>query len=129
MTITIGLKGTREFIVEEKHTAYHLGSGGVLVFSTPSMVSLMEGASVNAIDPLLPQGQMSVGIEISAKHLAATPIGKRVWAEAEVVGIEKRRVLFTIKAWDEYELIGEATHTRFIIDLDRYTQRLQEKGG
>ncbi|HRF97393.1 MAG TPA: hypothetical protein PLZ51_19425, partial [Aggregatilineales bacterium] len=63
MTITIGLKGKREFIVEEKHTAYHLGSGGVHVFSTPSMVSLMEGASVNAIDPLLPEGQMSVGVD------------------------------------------------------------------
>jgi predicted thioesterase len=129
MTITIGLKGKREFIVEEKHTAYHLGSGGVHVFSTPSMVSLMEGASVNAIDPLLPEGQMSVGVDISAKHLAATPLGKLVRAEAEVVGVEKRRVMFVIKAWDEHELIGEATHTRFIIDLDRYTQRLKEKGG
>lgn len=127
MSITVGLKGERAFVVEEKHTAYHLGSGGVHVFSTPSMVSLMEGAAVNAIDPLLPEGQMSVGIEISAKHLAATPIGKRVRAEAEVVSVDKRRVMFTIKAWDEHELIGEATHTRFIIDLDRYTQRLDEK--
>jgi predicted thioesterase len=127
MSITIGLKGERTFIVEEKHTAYHLGSGGVHVFSTPSMVSLMEGAAVNAIDPLLPEGQMSVGIEISAKHLAATPIGKRVRAEAEVVGVDKRRVMFVIRAWDEHELIGEATHTRFIIDLDRYIQRLNEK--
>ena len=127
MSITVGLKGERAFVVEEKHTAYHLGSGGVHVFSTPSMVSLMEGAAVNAIDPLLPEGQMSVGIEISAKHLAATPIGKRVRAEAEVIDVDKRRVMFTIKAWDEHELIGEATHTRFIIDLDRYTQRLDEK--
>ncbi|PJF29036.1 MAG: thioesterase [Phototrophicales bacterium] len=127
MSITIGLKGERTFIVEEKHTAYHLGSGGVHVFSTPSMVSLMEGAAVNAIDPLLPEGQMSVGIEISAKHLAATPIGKRVRAEAEVIGVDKRRVMFVIQAWDEHELIGEATHTRFIIDLDRYIQRLNEK--
>lgn len=127
MSITIGLKGERTFIVEEKHTAYHLGSGGVHVFSTPSMVSLMEGAAVNAIDPLLPEGQMSVGIEISAKHLAATPIGKRVRAQAEVVGVDKRRVMFVIQAWDEHELIGEATHTRFIIDLDRYIQRLNEK--
>ncbi|MCL4254245.1 MAG: thioesterase family protein [Anaerolineae bacterium] len=127
MSITVGLKGERAFVVEEKHTAYHLGSGGVHVFSTPSMVSLMEGAAVNAIDPFLPEGQMSVGIEISAKHLAATPIGKRVRAEAEVIGVDKRRVMFTIKAWDEHELIGEATHTRFIIDLDRYTQRLDEK--
>lgn len=127
MSITIGLKGERTFIVEEKHTAYHLGSGGVHVFSTPSMVSLMEGAAVNAIDHLLPAGQMSVGIEISVKHLAATPMGKRVRAEAEVVGVDKRRVMFVIKAWDEHELIGEATHTRFIIDLDRYTQRLDEK--
>lgn len=127
MSITVGLKGERAFVVEEKHTAYHLGSGGVHVFSTPSMMSLMEGAAVNAIDPFLPEGQMSVGIEISAKHFAATPIGKRVRAEAEVIGVDKRRVMFTIKAWDEHELIGEATHTRFIIDLDRYTQRLDEK--
>lgn len=125
--ITIGTKGTLETTVTADKTARHLGSGGIDVFATPAMVALMEGAAVAAIDPLLPDGQSSVGIDISVKHLAATPLGKNVRAEAEVTGIDRRKVMFTVRAWDEHELIGEGEHTRFVIDLDRYVERLKQK--
>lgn len=125
--ITPGLQGTRETTVSTEQTARHLGSGGIDVFATPAMISLMEGAAVNAIDPMLRDGQASVGIEVNVKHLAATPQGKHVRAEAEVTEVDRRKVFFTVRAYDEHELIGEGTHVRFVIDLDKYNARLQEK--
>lgn len=125
--IVEGVTGTLETTVTQEQTARHLGSGGVDVFATPAMVALMEGAAVRAIDPLLDEGQMSVGTEVNITHLAATPMGAQVKAEAVVTGRDRRKVFFTIKAWDEQELIGEGTHTRFVIDLDRYVARLEEK--
>ncbi|CAG0978449.1 MAG: thioesterase family protein [Anaerolineae bacterium] len=125
--IELGIKGTRMITVTEDVTARHLGSGGVKVFATPAMILLMEGAAVNAIDALLPEGQASVGIEVSVKHLAATPIGFQVRAEAEVISVEGRKVLFKVTAWDDQELIGEGTHTRFVIDKARYFARIEEK--
>ena len=125
--ITIGLKGELTTTVTTEQTARHLGSGGIDVFATPAMVALMEGAAVDAIDKYLADGQASVGIDVHIQHLAATPLGKSVRAEAEVTAVDRRKVTFSVKAWDEHELIGEGTHVRFVIDLDRYTQRLEEK--
>ncbi|MFW5691134.1 MAG: thioesterase family protein [Chloroflexota bacterium] len=125
--ITPGLKGQQQTTVTEDTTARHLGSGGIDVFATPAMIALMEGAAVDAIDKLLPDGQASVGIELNVKHLAATPLGKSVRAEAEVTEVDRRKITFTVRAYDEVELIGEGTHTRFVIDLERYTARLDEK--
>ena len=126
-TITIGLKGQLATTVTAEQTARHLGSGGIDVFATPAMVALMEGAAVDAIDKHLAEGQASVGIDVHIQHLAATPLGKSVRAEAEVTAVDRRKVTFNVKAWDEHELIGEGTHVRFVIDLDRYTQRLKDK--
>lgn len=126
--IKIGLTGRQETVVTAEQTARHLGSGGVDVFATPAMVSLMEFAALNAIDPLLSEGKMSVGVVVNIEHLAATPIGKKVWAEAEVIAVDRRRVTFTVKAYDEHELIGQGTHVRFVIDLERYVERLGAKG-
>lgn len=128
-SIQIGQTGTMQTTVTADQTARHLGSGGVDVFATPAMIALMEGAAVNAIDPLLPAGQQSVGIDVHVRHLAATPMGQPVRAEASVTAIDRRKVSFTVKAWDAHELIGEGTHTRFVIDLDRYRARLAEKLG
>jgi predicted thioesterase len=107
--------------------ARHLGSGGIDVYATPSMIALMEGAAVAASDHLLPEGQASVGISLEVKHLAATPRGKKVRAQAEVIGVEGRLVEFTVQAWDEHELIGEGLHTRFVIDIDRFLHNLEKK--
>lgn len=127
MTIEIGLTGEMSTVVVDGLTARHLGSGGVDVYATPAMISLMEGAAVNAIDPMLPEGQSSVGIEIHVKHLAATPKGQKVRAKVEVIDVDRRKVTFKIQAWDEVELIGEGEHIRFIIDEDRYYERLKQK--
>jgi fluoroacetyl-CoA thioesterase len=122
-----GIIGEHAATVTPALTATHLGSGGVEVFSTPSMVALMERAAVAAIDHLLPEGQASVGTALDIKHLSATPVGHAVRAQAEVTAVEGRTVRFAVRAWDEDELIGEGTHTRFVIDVARFWERVQGK--
>ena len=122
-----GLVGKSELTVEETHTARHLGSGGVEVLATPVMVALMEDAARSSVDSKLEQGQMSVGVNLNVSHLAATPVGMRVTARAELVAVEGRRLTFTVEAHDEREKIGEGTHIRAIINLDRFMDRLHEK--
>lgn len=122
-----GLVGKSELTVEETHTASHLGSGGVEVLATPVMIALMEDAARSSVDSKLDQGQMSVGVNLNVSHLAATPVGMRVTARAELVAVEGRRLTFTVEAHDEREKIGEGTHIRAIINLDRFMDRLHEK--
>jgi predicted thioesterase len=126
-TIQPGLTGEKTVTVTESLTAQHLGSGGLLVYATPAMIALMEAAAVTAIDHLLQEGQASVGTSLNVKHLAATPLGQTVRARAEVTAVEGRHVTFTVQAWDEHELIGEGTHTRVVIDVARFTERIQRK--
>lgn len=126
-TIRSGLIGERATVVDEGLTASHLGSGGIDVYATPAMLALMEAAAVAAIDPLLPEGQASVGISVEVRHLAATPLGHRVRARAEVTEVVGKRVTFMVQAWDEAELIGEGTHTRYVIDTARFLERVQAK--
>lgn len=128
-TLQPGLTGEQATTVTEERTARHLGSGGVSVFATPAMISLMETAAVNAIDHLLPEGQASVGTAINVRHLAATPLGQQVRARAEVIAVDRRRVTFRVQAWDESELIGEGEHTRFVIDLERFARGAGKKAG
>ncbi len=125
--IKVGLVGEQSVTVTEALTAKHLGSGSILVYATPAMVALMEGAAVAAIDSRLAEGETSVGTRLEVRHVAATPIGQQVRARAEVTGVDGRQVMFSVQAWDELELIGEGTHTRFIIDLARFEQRLKAK--
>ncbi len=124
-----GVVGEKSMTVTEAQSARHLGSGTVRVFATPAMIALMEQAAVEAIDRLLPEGKASVGTALNVRHLAATPVGQQVRARAEVTAVEGRQVTFNVQAWDESELIGEGTHTRFVIDLDRYWQRVNAKIG
>jgi predicted thioesterase len=125
--IQTGLVAERSERVVESLLATRLGSGSVEVYATPAMVALMESAAVAAIEPLLPKGQSSVGIALDIKHLAATPPGQQVRARAEVIDVEGRKVTFKVQTWDEQELIGEGTHTRFVIDVARFMQRVQAK--
>lgn len=125
--IKIGLVGEQSVVADQTRSARHLGSGGVDVFATPAMIQLMEGAAVAAIDHLLSDGQASVGVSVNIQHLAATPLGQTIRAEAKVTEISGKKVTFRVQAWDEYELIGEGEHVRFVIDLSRYTQRLKKK--
>jgi len=97
------------------------------VFATPMMVLMMENAALNAIRPFLGQGESAVGTVVNIRHLAATPVGMRVRAEAEVVAVEGRKIAFNVRAYDEQELIGEGTHERSVIDLARFNERLRKK--
>ena len=122
-----GLTGEIEAVVTEDDTAARWGSGLVPVFGTPALVGLMEGAAVQALEEHLPPGQTSVGGRIDVRHLAATPVGMRVRARAELVKVEGRRLLFRVEAWDEVERIGEATHERFVVGVERFVARAKAK--
>ncbi len=122
-----GLVGETDEIVTEALTAARYASGLVAAFATPAMVGLMEGAAFFATKDQLDPGQTSVGIEVNIKHLAATPIGMRVRARAELTRVEGRRLFFKVEAWDEVEKIGEGTHTRMVVDTDRFNTRFNAK--
>ncbi len=122
-----GVSAEKTVVVDDTMTAKHLGSGALAVFATPAMVALMEGTAVLAIDPLLPEGQASVGTALNIRHLAATPLGGKVRARAEVTAVDGRQVQFRVQVWDETELVGEGEHTRFIIDRARFSQRVAAK--
>lgn len=125
--IVPGLTATSELVVTAENTARHLGSGGVEVFATPEMVRLMESTAVEAVDHLLPEGWKTVGARIEVEHLAATPVGMRVRARAELLAVEGRRLTFAVEAHDERELIGRGRHERVAIDLARFRQRVAAK--
>jgi fluoroacetyl-CoA thioesterase len=122
-TITVGAGGTSSLVVALEHTAAHWGSGSLNVLSTPSMVALMEGAAVNAVDPLLPEGYQTVGTRLDVRHLAATPMGKKVTARAELIAVDGRRLVFRVQATDGAGTIGEGTHERAIIEVERFLAR------
>ena len=127
MPVEIGMKGRAEAVVTPDNTAQAAGSGLVPVFATPWMIALMENAAVNAIQAALAPDEGTVGTRLDVTHDAATPIGMRVWAEAEVTGLEGRRITFAVSAWDEAEKIGGGTHERFIIKTERFLAKAQSK--
>jgi len=127
--IVPGLVGQIELLVREENTARHLGSGNVAVLATPEMVRLMEKAAVAAVDHLLPDGYRTVGVGVNVRHLAATPVGMRVRAQAELIAVEGRKLTFRVEADDEVEKIGEGEHRRVIIDLERFKARVEAKRG
>lgn len=126
--IRVGLIGEASIVCDETTSALGMGSGSLQVFSTPSMIALMENAAVRAIEAGLEDDFSSVGIELAVKHLSATPLGETIMAVAEVTRVEDRRVTFEVRAWDDLELIGEGTHIRYIIHAERFMARLSERG-
>jgi fluoroacetyl-CoA thioesterase len=122
-----GLFAEHKHLVVETDTAAHWGSGGVHVFSTPALVGLMESAAVIALRGALPEEQTTVGTRLDVRHLAATPVGMQVRAIATLTAVEGRKLTFTVQAWDEAELIGEAVHERFIIDLSKFMAKVEKK--
>ena len=129
MSLTVGSKGKAETVVTEQNTANAVGSGLVPVFATPYMISLMENAAVNAVQAQLEEGQGTVGTKLDVTHDAATPIGLKVWAEAELTAAEGKKLTFSVKAFDEAGPIGGGTHERFIITVDRFLAKAEAKKG
>ena len=127
MSIEIGMKGRAETMVTPENTARAVGSGLVSVFATPWMIALMENAAVNAVQAALAPDEGTVGTRLDVTHDAATPIGMRVWAEAEVTAVEGRKLTFAVSAYDEAEKIGGGTHERFIIKPDRFLAKAESK--
>lgn len=127
MDLTIGMKGTASTLVERSDTALEVGSGDLLVYATPCMAALMEGAACEAIAPALGEGQTSVGIALDLAHTSATPVGLEVRAEAEVTGISGKIITFQVTAFDETGKIGHATHQRALVNTQRFLEKAYEK--
>ena len=127
MSIPVGAKGRAETVVTEHNTANAVGSGLVPVFATPYMIALMENAAVNALTPYMEENQGSVGTHLDVSHDAATPIGMKVWAEAEVTAVDGKALTFAVTAYDEAGVIGKGTHNRFVITVDRFLAKAEKK--
>jgi len=123
-----GLNAEVEITVRETETAAYLGSGSLAVYATPALVALMENAAVRALEGKLPEGQTSVGGHMDIRHQAATPIGMKVRAHAELVEIDGRKLTFQIQAWDQVDLIGEARHIRYLVDTEKFMAKINGKG-
>jgi len=124
-----GLTGRAELVVGEEHTAPRVGSGRVHVLATPVMINLIEAAALKAAEHLLPPGYQSLGTRLDIKHYAATPVGMKIRATAEVTKIENRTIFFRVFAEDEKEPIGDGTHDRVVVNVERFDRRVQKKLG
>jgi fluoroacetyl-CoA thioesterase len=122
-----GLRGEKKIKVTEELTAKHVGSGLLRVFSTPSMVALMELTATELVQPLLPEGDTTVGVEVYLKHLKASPLGASVIAKVEVTGLDGRFIDFRAEIFDEKEKVGEGTHRRAKIHEARFLYKVAQK--
>lgn len=119
-----GLNYTCTKRVEEHHLAVNVGSGDLRVFSTPAMMALMEEAAMRSVAPYLPEGSTTVGGHIASSHVKPTAHGRIVKATAELVAVEGKKLKFVVSASDEKGLIGEGEHLRFIVDKEKFMERL-----
>ena len=127
MEITVGMKGQVETEVEREDTAAAVCSGNLLVYATPCMVALMEGAACEALEGAVPDGKSTVGTELNIQHLSATPVGMAVRAEAEVTAVDGNFITFHVAAYDEAGLIGEGTHKRCVVTAQKFLDRTYDK--
>ena len=127
MEITVGMKGEVSTFVEREDTAAEVGSGDLLVYATPCMTALMEGAACEAIAYALKEGQTTVGTELNIRHTSATPVGLEVRAEAEVTGVDGKVITFSLKAFDEAGEIGSGTHKRVLVNSQKFLDKTYDK--
>lgn len=125
-TLKVGMKHTEPWEITEERTTQR---GSYKVFATWAMTRLVEQAASNLVRPHLKPDQGQVGVSITVRHMGPTPIGKTVRAEAELVAIDRRRLSFKVKVFDDTEQVGESEHDRFIVDLDKYFAKLKKKLG
>lgn len=127
MEITVGMTGSVSTAVEREDTAYEVGSGSLLVYATPCMVALMEGAACEAIAAAMPEDKTSVGTELNISHISATPVGLEVRAGAEVTEVDGNTITFRVTAYDEAGKIGEGTHKRVVVTAQRFLDKAYSK--
>src|ERR1700685_2659912 len=125
--ISPGLTGTHQIKVGPEHTAPFVGSGRIAVLATPVMINVIEAAALAAVEHLLPLGHQSLGIKLDVSHVAATLIGFRVTATAEVIALEGRTITFRVEARDDVDVIGGGTHERVVVSVERFDERVQRK--
>lgn len=127
LDIPVGQTGTSQLIVGDEHTASRVGSGRIPVLATPVMINVIEAAALAAVEHLLPGGHQSLGTLLQVSHVAATPVGMQVTAEAKVTAVEGRIIKFTVTARDQQDLIGEGSHERVVVNVARFDERVQAK--
>ena len=127
MEITIGLKGEVFSFVEKEDTAKEVGSGSLLVYATPCMAALMEGAAVEAIADAMDDSKTTVGTELNIQHISATPVGMDVRAEAIVTAVDGKIISFELHAYDEAGEIGRGTHKRAIVPTQKFLEKAYSK--
>jgi fluoroacetyl-CoA thioesterase len=123
------MRGEASLVVREEHTAPRVGSGAIHVLATPVMINLFEAAALAAVEQLLPAGHQSLGTVLHVRHIAATPVGMRVTATATLEKVDGRTLAFRLEARDERELIGDGTHERVVVNVEKFDQRVQRKLG
>jgi predicted thioesterase len=124
-----GLIGKSEMIVKDEDLVSRLGDVAVEALSTPRLIQLLETAAIEAIRDFIPSDQLCLGTEVRIKHLAATPLGMKVTANALLRGVEKNRLLFLVDAYDEKEKVAEGEHERVLVSTERFLQKVKEKKG
>lgn len=127
VNVPVGALGTAALLVGDEHTAPRVGSGQIHVLATPVMINLFEAAALAACEHLLPAGHQSLGTRLAVTHIAATPVGMRVNATAEVIATAGRVITFRVSARDERDLIGEGTHERVVVNVAKFDLRVREK--
>lgn len=127
--ITAGMSLELKHVVTSEHTASKMASGALEVFGTPTLIAFMEECSLQCVKPELEEGQSTVGTMINMKHLAATPVGMEVRVVSTLTEVDRKRLMFDIKAYDEAGLIGECTHERFIVDSNKFMEKTNAKLG
>lgn len=123
----VGIKGKRERIVPYEQTAEYISSGLLPVFATPCMIQFMEETARLSVEPYLAEGQSTVGTLVNVKHLASTFVRSKVTCETELIEVDRRKLVFSVKVYDETELVGEGIHERFIIDNRKFIDKLEAK--
>ena len=122
-----GIEREEIFLIEEEHTAKHVGSGGSRVLATPWMIGFMERVAHQLLAELLPAPYSSVGVLVNIRHLAPTPVGKQVRVQTKIISMEGMKVSFEVAAWDDIEEIGSGMHERYVIEIERFLKRVDKK--
>ena len=125
--LEIGITGATEDIVTAETIASGMSSGGLPVYATPRMIGMMEYTAWSSVEPYMEEGKGTVGTHLDVSHVSASPLGAHIRIESELVEIDRRRLVFSVRAFDDAGLIGEGTHERFIIDNQKFMDRTQSK--
>ena len=125
--LKVGLKNSAEKIVGENDSALAVGSGSLKVLATPIMLAVMEKSAADLVEKILPEEFTSVGISLDIKHTAPTPIGMKIFAQAEIIAVDGKKIIFEIVANDECGEIGRGTHERFIVDRKKFQSKADSK--